>query len=182
MLKIIGGSLKHRQILTPKGTGTRPTSSLVRKAIFDICQFEIEDADFLDVYAGSGAMGIEALSRGAKSATFVDSERFAIECIKQNLQELNLQGQVLKLDALKAIHYLAKTKALFDIIYVDPPYAKDVAMVLKALDELGLLKADGKLFLEHRTATAVDFAQLQHLKLDSERKFGDTQIFILTYA
>lgn len=177
MLSIIGGKFKQRQIRTPKGTQTRPTSSLVRKAVFDICQFEIEGTDFLDLYAGSGAMGIEAISRGASSATFVESDRLAVECIRQNLKTLDIEAEVLKLDATKAIHHLSKRKAAFHIIYIDPPYARDVMPLLELLDQENLLTTDGRLFLEQRASSIIQAEKLHHLKLESTRKFGDTQLF-----
>lgn len=180
MLNIIGGELKHRQIRTPKGTRTRPTSSLVRKAVFDISQFEIEGTDFLDLYAGSGAMGIEALSRGARSATFVDSDRFAADCIVQNLKDLDLKAEVLRLDAIKAVHHLEKKNCKFHFIYVDPPYAHEVMPLLEALDQSKLLQPNGKLFLEQRVGAKINKEALLNLKLDSERKFGDTILFIFT--
>lgn len=179
MLKIIGGEFKNRQIKTPKGDQTRPTSSLVRKAIFDICQNEIEGAHFLDLYAGSGAMGIEALSRGAASATFVENNRFAVQCIQENLRELKLEGTIIRIDALKAVPQLAKDVKRFDIIYIDPPYSQETAPLLLKIEEEKLLKSGGRLFVEQRTTSELN---LNVFKLESSRKFGDTQILIFTFT
>lgn len=180
MISVIGGRLKNRQIKTPKGDRTRPTSALVRKAVFDICQQEIEGARFLDLCAGSGAMGIEALSRGAATATFVDEDRFAIQCIHQNLEELELsvQSQVLRLDVGKAVKMLEKKGVKFELIYVDPPYAMQVMPLLEALDKSELLAPGGRLLLEQRVSSSLALDSLHHLKLQSERKFGDTLLLI----
>ena len=90
-LRIIGGKFKGRLIKTPKGEKTRPTSAILRKAVFDICQNQITDARFLDLFAGSGAMGLEALSRGASHATFVERDKHSVSCLKENLALLNLR-------------------------------------------------------------------------------------------
>src|SRR5690349_14081953 len=92
-LRIIGGTLRGRRLLSPKSSLTRPTTAIVRKSVFDICQEIIVDAEFLDLFAGSGAMGIEALSRGAKHVTFVDSNAQAIQCVEHNLRLFKMEKQ-----------------------------------------------------------------------------------------
>ena len=92
-LHVIGGSLRNRSLKTPKGDQTRPTTAILRKAVFDIVRPYIEGATFLDLFAGSGAMGIEALSCGASHATFIDQNRSAIQCIRENLQSLKIENK-----------------------------------------------------------------------------------------
>lgn len=180
MLKVIGGEYKSRVLKTPKGSHTRPTCALVRKAVFDSCQMEIQGSRFLDLYAGSGAIGIEAVSRGALSITFVDRDRLAIQSIYENIEKLGIQtATVLRMDGIKAINWLHKKAALFDLIYVDPPYAKDPTLLLEILDKASLLAPNGKLFLETRTPS-LTCAALLHLRLVTMRKFHDTILFTFT--
>ncbi len=181
MLKVIGGIYKSRLLNTPKASVTRPTSALVRKAVFDRCQIEIQGARFLDLYAGSGAMGIEALSRGASSATFVDRDRLAIRCIYENLEKLGIEtAVVLQIEGLKAIRILQKKGALFELIYIDPPYAEDPTTLLEKIDQAALLTTDGKLFLETRISS-LKVDSLLHLRLIDMRKFNDTILFTFRF-
>jgi 16S rRNA (guanine(966)-N(2))-methyltransferase RsmD len=154
-LKIISGRFRSRLLKTPKGEKTRPTLAVMRKAVFDILQSEIEDACFLDLYAGSGAMGLEALSRGASHATFVESHRPAFCCIEENTRQLDVQKSctLISYDTRLALKKMARDGQSFDIAYADPPYAP--AAKLKLLQEIllffdthSLLHPGGKLFLE----------------------------------
>lgn len=177
MLRIIGGEFKSRLIKTPK-SDTRPTTSMVRKAFFDICQNEIVDSLFLDLFAGSGAMGIEALSRGAAHTTFVEVHRQAIQCIKDNLELLGLQDRatLIAKEAATALKLLAKSKAVFDLIYIDPPYNQDSFSILQFIDEQPILKKGGALFLEEKAPSKLQNKRelFKHLGWIDERKFGTT--------
>jgi 16S rRNA (guanine966-N2)-methyltransferase len=117
-VRIIAGSRKGHTIEAPPGRGTRPTSDRVRENIFNILG-PVDEADVLDLYAGSGAMGLEALSRGAASAVFVERDTEAIRAIERNLDKLRLRGTVLRQDALAV---LAAEKRKYDLVFVDPPY------------------------------------------------------------
>lgn len=117
-MRIISGSRRGHTIEAPPGRGTRPTSDRVRENIFNILG-PVDDADVLDLYAGSGAMGLEALSRGAASAVFVERDRDAVRAIERNLDKLRLRGTVLRQDALAV---LAAEKRKYDLVFVDPPY------------------------------------------------------------
>jgi 16S rRNA (guanine966-N2)-methyltransferase len=121
-LKILGGSLKGKDIKIPKSRDTRPVTSLLRKSMFDTCQFYIENARVLDLFAGSGAIGIEALSRGARFCLFVDLGEMQVKCIRENLGKLGLgnSSAVLREDAFKFLKEFERDA--FDIIFVDPPY------------------------------------------------------------
>ena len=152
-LRIIGGSFRNRPLQSPKGEKTRPTLAVMRKAVFDILQNQVEGALFLDLFAGSGAMGLEALSRGAEHATFVESDRSALHCIEENIQTLKveLKCSVLRYDCLLALKKLAKGKHRFDIVYTDPPYAAAANLLKEILlffDGNDLLNKGGVLFLE----------------------------------
>lgn len=179
-LRIIGGTMKNRPIFSPKGIQTRPTSGLVRKAVFDICQADITDARFLDLFAGSGAMGLEALSRGASHATFVDASRLACQCIKKNLSHLGLEktGTILCGDVLKMLARLAKEEP-FNLIYIDPPYGEGfIPEVLKKIDEIKLLAPGGRLFAEESSDAlqSLDMLPLYSLEKVHERRYGNSVI------
>ena len=117
-MRIIAGSRKGHNLFTPRGLDTRPTSDRVRENVFNIVG-PVDDATVLDLYAGSGAMGLEALSRGAAQAVFVDDDRDAVEAIERNLDKLRLRATVLRRDA---VAFLASERRKYDLVLVDPPY------------------------------------------------------------
>jgi 16S rRNA (guanine(966)-N(2))-methyltransferase RsmD len=173
-LRIIGGLFRNRLLKTPKTDKTRPTLAVMRKAVFDIVQSEIEGVRFLDLYAGSGAMGIEALSRGAQHATFVEAHRDAFRCIEENTRTLQVQHQctLLSYDVLLALKKLAKEGQQFDIVYADPPYVSAAKNLLQEIlvffDTHPLLKTGGRLFLEEAAppklqAEGLGLSQLVHV-------------------
>lgn len=140
MMRVITGSAKGVRLDTLPGNNTRPTSERAKEAIFSSLQFSIEGRDILDLYAGSGQLGIEALSRGAKSAVFIDSERLAVDIIKKNLIKTRLSDRatVFCSDVFSAIDRIRQG---FDIVFIDPPYVlRAVPTVLKTLVEHKLLK------------------------------------------
>lgn len=149
-LRIIAGTFKGRLLKAPQSSSTRPTQSIVREAVFNICQSEIAGARFLDLYAGSGAMGFEALSRGASHTTFVEQNRKASSVIQENIALLHVESQttLLPLPANRALSQLTHQSALFDLIYIDPPYDTPIDPLLESL--LPLLAPQATLFLEER--------------------------------
>lgn len=153
---IIAGKYYRRKILAPKTQHTRPTASRLRETLFNIIQMEIEGVDFLDVFAGSGAMGIEALSRGAKSAFFIESGKEAYSALNGNLKMLQIgkEAQVLFGDYLKNLQLLGSRKKQFDIIFADAPYALTDAslLLLEQIEKQSLLKPQGKVFIENDKA------------------------------
>lgn len=171
-LRIIAGTFKGRLLKAPKGPSTRPTQGMLREAVFNICQNEIPNARFLDLFAGSGAMGLEALSRGASHATLVEQNRHAAACIKENIATLQLQPQttLIPTDVTRAIALLAKQSAQFDIIYIDPPY--DTPFDLEPL--IPLLAPNATLFLEerHNPKKPHQPPESPHLQLKDTRRFG----------
>jgi 16S rRNA (guanine966-N2)-methyltransferase len=181
-LRIIGGKFKNRLIKTPKGLSTRPTSSILRKAVFDICQNEIEGAKFLDLFAGSGAMGIEALSRGAQSSTFIDLDKGALLCIQANVELLNIakECEIKKGDSLLTLQRFVKEGRSFDIVYIDPPYGQKAektplkTQVMQIFDLENVLLPNGTLFLEEEFPShfSIEKLQLQNLIHINSRRFG----------
>lgn len=177
---IIGGTKKHRAIKAPKGHETRPTTSKLREALFNICQNYIGNAQFLDVFAGSGAMGLEALSRGAKQAFFIDGNRDCIRCIRENLTALDFenQGHPLLGDVFLMLNKLRKQDEKFDIIYIDPPYGKGDTSekLLDLIDQSSLLVEGGMLFIEDSREALIDKDKWHTLQLKSSRRMGRAQL------
>ena len=124
-MRVITGIARGRKLRTREGTDVRPTTDMVKEAVFSTVQFEIQSANFLDLFAGSGQMGIEALSRGAKLAVFVDQSRQAAEVVRENLKSTGLTGgsRVVMMDCKS---YLAGCRDSFDIAFLDPPYGQGI--------------------------------------------------------
>lgn len=183
-MHIVSGIYKRRNIAVPKSDAVRPTSERLRETVFDICQGCVEDVDFLDLFAGSGAMGLEALSRGAKSSTFIDNHRESIQCIKKNVEALGVQNatSIFQGDVFDSLARLSKSGRQYGIIYADPPYGSWKVVkgqsisfsrhVLEVIDAGSLLVSGGILFLEESMEAAPHGVELQTLELISSRRLG----------
>lgn len=184
-MRVISGSFKGRRLTAPKGLTIRPTPDKVKGAIFNILGDRIIESSFLDLFAGTGAIGIEALSRGAKEVIFVDNSIKAINTIKKNLNNcqssiVNCQLSIFRADA---VEFIKKTDHQFDIVFIDPPYKSDLGE--KALIEISLcniLKKDGEIIWEHYYKKKADFG-LQIAKLKQKRtiRYGDTSLSFFSY-
>ena len=147
-MRVITGTARGRRLLTLEGEDVRPTTDRVKEAVFSIIQFETEGRAFLDLFAGSGQMGIEALSRGAKEAVFVDSAKKSVGIIRENLASTNL-AQNAKVCQLDWQSFLSMNTAKFDTAFLDPPYGKGLEITaLAALRQEGLLAEDGVAIIE----------------------------------
>lgn len=152
-MRIIAGKYKSRVIQRPKGAEVRPTQDRVREAVFNILGGLCEGARVLDLYSGSGAFGIEALSRGAEEVFFVDNTGICISTIKKNLKALSISDNIylVRSDAIKAIKRYGLTKERFNLIFLDPPYSKGlVEKTLIALDGCDIIRPSGFVVAEHR--------------------------------
>ena len=171
-LRILGGEFKSRSLQSPRGSQTRPTTSMLRKAVFDILQTSIVKTKFLDLFAGSGAMGLEALSRGAAHATFVESHFDAVKALRANITTLQVENRttIYSYDVFDALKKLSKQNASFDLIYADPPYNRPAIYneLLTFLDSSSLVS--GLFFLE----SPLQFTPppLKHLFSIDERRFS----------
>lgn len=177
-MRIIAGSAGGRRIKSPSGDGTRPTSDRVREALFSILGAPPPDATVLDLFAGSGGLGLEALSRGASHATFVDRDAAALAAVRDNLRSLKMEAQasVIKGEAVRTLQRLASREHSFHWVFLDPPYATDLAnQALRLLGEGALLSPEGLVIVEHdhRRAPDGDFGFL--VKGDT-RRYGDTGV------
>ena len=177
-MRITGGIHRGRVIKVPDGLEVRPTQDRVREALFNIIQNEIKGARFLDVFAGSGAVGLEAMSRGASSVTFVERNPRHIAFVRSNSALLKLAPEIVQADAYQ---YLASfAGAPFDIVYADPPYAmgeeNGFETMLKNLAERNVLKPDGLLIVE--TTFRVRMGDLPGWDLCRDREYGKTRLLI----
>ncbi len=176
-MRVIGGEFKGRKLSVTRGRLIRPTSDRVREAIFDILGPSCTFRRVLDLFAGTGSLGIEALSRGAAEAVFVEQSKGALAVLKGNLKALGLKARawVLPLAAKKGIAVLAERGEAFDLIFMDPPYGK--AVVGKTLEEIarrGILAATGVIVAEH--ATRDQILPPPGLELSQQRRYGDTMV------
>lgn len=172
-MKIIAGKFKGHKIHAPKSASTRPTQSITREALFNICQNKIEGSLFLDLFAGSGAMGIEALSRGATKAVCVENHKSAIGAIKKNIASLQIEEDTILIpkEIFIALKFLKAKEMHFDIIYLDPPYKMELFKKKKILENIfsfSLLKDEGDLFLEDDSKKPLDLP----FRFCKSRKFG----------
>lgn len=173
-LRIIGGTFRNRKLLSPKTSNVRPTLGALRKTLFDICRDIVSDAVVLDLFAGSGILSFEALSRGAHSATCVDNHKGSLRCIEQNAATLGVEGniEVYLGDAFRMIRTLARQRKQYDLVFADPPYNMPCGEKLLALvDDTPLLNEGGMLFIES-SQPSYDEGPLSTLSLVSTRKVG----------
>ena len=156
-MRIIAGEARGRRIDAPEGLNTRPTLDRVRENLFNMLQGSVRESTVLDLFAGSGALSLEALSRGAASAVLVDRNRAAITCQKKNVETLRYSGRtrIIFSDWKAAVGMLREEKAFFDLVFLDPPYASDeLRDVFTAL--LPLISQETLIVLEHEAGKAQD--------------------------
>ena len=156
MMRIITGKSRGVKLLTLEGTNTRPTSERAKEAVFSMLSFDIEGRDILDLYAGSGQMGLEALSRYAASATFVDNSKEAIDIINKNVIKTKLidGAKVIKSDVNS---FLVRARGQYDIVFIDPPYAlRAVCPALRLLLDKNLLKPSSIIVCESEEENVFD--------------------------
>lgn len=183
-MRVIAGSARRIQLMAPKGQNTRPTTDRIKETLFNMLQSELADARFLDLFSGSGAIGIEAVSRGAGEAVLVENERSALEAIEENLSRTRLTDQcrVMAMDYLGALKVLAGRKEAFDIIFMDPPY--NMGLEEKALEYLKdspLLKEGALVVFEASLDTEVSFAEALGYEIQKIKKYKTNQHIFLTW-
>lgn len=170
-LRILGGLFRGRSLKTPKGPHTRPTTGLLRQALFNICQDFIQGARVLDLFAGSGAIGFEAISRGAAFATFIEKDNKTASCLRENAISLQVEPsvQILSTDASLA---LSRLMSSYDLIYIDPPYDTNTAPIFDLILAQKLLAPHGLLFLEERYHPKAPPPSHPALDLVQSRRYG----------
>jgi 16S rRNA (guanine(966)-N(2))-methyltransferase RsmD len=182
-MRIITGSAKGIKLDAPRGLGTRPTTDRVKESVFNILGDIVIDAHVLDIFAGTGNLGLEALSRGAIEAVFIDNSIDSITIIKENARRTRLieQTEIYKNDVIRALDRFVETSRSFDLIFCDPPYNKGlVEIVLKKIENTSLLKPQGILVIEHSKHEKIT-DQWSNLQLRRVEKYGETLISFLLY-
>jgi len=179
VMRVTGGALSGRALHTPSGKITRPTSARARTGVFGWLEPVIEGARVLDVFAGTGALGIEALSRGSDRATFVERDRAALHSLRRNLDSLGLtpRSRVLAGDARRALRQLIEHGEKYDLVLVDPPYAEDWLALAREVQMSLLLANDGIMVVECRSrghGTSGDAQDLAGLHRIAARPYGQT--------
>ena len=178
-MKIISGKYKGRVLEGFELKGTRPTMDRVKESLFAMIQNNILDSTVLDLFSGSGNLGIEALSEGAKFSYFVDSNKKACQTIKNNLEKIGESNyKLIGMDYLKALDYFYNKKIKFDIIFLDPPYKTDyVKKSLEKIEKYNLLNDDGIIVCESDNLEKITIPDC--CKLKKEKKYGDKFIVLL---
>ena len=174
-MRVIAGTYGGRRLQAPPGTDTRPTADRVREALFSILADRVLDARVLDLFAGSGALGIEALSRGAAEATFVDRAPAAIRAVGANLEALGADGIVVRAEAVRFLGGASRSGRSYDLVFLDPPYRLDAPVGRRLPDALTGVLAPGATVVsesDRRAPLEID------LPLQDERRYGDTLIRI----
>lgn len=178
-MRVVGGSAKGRRLKSPKSPGTRPVMDRVKTALFDILSPRIVETRFLDLFGGTGGIGIEALSRGAASATFTELNPEMVRLIKENLAITGLgeHAEVLRADAFRFLQGAATGGRRYDIVYVAPPqYQGMAARALAQLDAAPLTEPGGLVVVQihPRERETLAALPLRHLQLADERRYGST--------
>ena len=172
-MRVISGKARGVQLKTPDGMLTRPTADRVKEAMFSILQFDLPGANVLDLFGGTGQLGIEAISRGAKGAVFVDARDDACKLIRENLKRANMtsEGTVVKADYLS---YLKNCTQAFDIVLLDPPYAEEfLENSLKMITEIDILQSGGIIVTERPLGKALE-CEFSGYSRSKDYKYGKT--------
>ncbi|MBR3036656.1 MAG: 16S rRNA (guanine(966)-N(2))-methyltransferase RsmD [Lachnospiraceae bacterium] len=173
-MRVIGGTARSLPLKTVPGLQTRPTTDRIKETLFNMLNPYLPGSSFLDLFSGSGAIGIEALSRGASHAVFVDRDNACCNVIRENLAftHLDAHSEVLRKDALSAVAFLEGRREAFDIIFMDPPYASDgVGTVLERLDGSSLVAPHTILIFEEDIRFPLDFIDGLSFEVMKEKKY-----------
>lgn len=177
-MRVIAGKARRLPLVAPEGRDTRPTTDRIKETLFNILQDEIPGCHFLDLFSGSGGIGIEALSRGAREAVFVEFGKEALACIRANLKKTKLADQavVLPVEVTYGISKLEKMGKTFDIIYADPPYRKDFEpKILNLLADSGIVKPGTLVVLESSLETTPDYVRESDYEMIRIKKYKTNQ-------
>ncbi len=182
-MRVIAGKARRLQLKTIEGDNTRPTTDRIKETLFNMLNTDIYDSVFLDLFSGSGAIGIEALSRGANKAYFVENNRKAVDCIKSNLEftKLSSDAVIINKDVESAINTLTKNNnEIFDIVFMDPPYNKLLEKnVLEQLSKSDIINKDTLIIVEASLDTSFDYVESLGFSIVREKEYKTNKhIFI----
>jgi len=183
-LRVISGKARGKRLEALEGKDTRPTLDRIKESLFNIIQFDIENAVVLDLFAGSGSLGIECLSRGAKEVVFCDNSGLAIDIINTNIRNTKFEAEsiVIKNDYTNALKKAANQNKKFDIIFLDPPYESDFATkALELIVELELLNENGIIIIETNEAgtNLILPEQNENIEMFATRKYGSVVLIFI---
>ncbi len=182
-LRIIGGALKGKKLYSVRGTSIRPTADRLRESIFNILSQRVLDAVVLDLFSGTGALGIEALSRGAESVVFVDNRKTALSVLRRNIDScmLDQKANIVKWNIRQNLNCIKSKKQHFDLIFLDPPYDKNlIKPTLFNLGKSHSLKNKACIVVEHSFLEPIPTDFITFDLLD-QRKYGKTLVSFLNY-
>lgn len=177
-MRVIAGSARRLPLKAPKGKDVRPTTDRIKETLFNMIKNRLPGCDFLDLFGGSGAIGIEALSRGASEAVIVERDNAAFACIEENLDftKLAANARLLKADAISAISLMYSENKKFDIIFMDPPYDKLLEKhALELLSKKDILAEDGVVIIEAAAHTGFEYVSGLGFKVDREKSYGSNK-------
>lgn len=177
-MRVIAGKARRLPLIAPDGKDTRPTTDRIKETLFNIIQDEVPGCRFLDLFSGSGAIGIEALSRGAKEAYLVEFGREPLKCIWANLEKTRLteEAVVLPIEVTYAISKLEKMGKQFDIVYADPPYKKEFEpKIVELLAHSGIVRKDTLVILESSLGTAVNYVDEEFFEIVRIKEYKTNQ-------
>lgn len=177
-MRVISGKARGTRLVTIEGDNTRPTTDRVKESLFNLIQFDIPESVVIDFFSGSGALGIEAASRGAEKVYLVERDRRCHEAMDINVHNSGLSNvEIVKSDVLSSFSRLEQA----DVIIMDPPYSKDLIIpVLEGIKQHSLLSEDGIIVIEHSKKDVLD-AEIAGFVMKKQRKYGITCISIYTY-
>ena len=180
-MRIIGGDAKGRHIHLPKKSKIRPTSDGIKESLFNILQ-EFTGKLFLDLFAGSGNVGLEALSRGAAKVVFIEKNAAMVNAIKKNIVELGFSGrdEIIAIEAARGIRQLQKRSERFDFLFADPPYEKGfISEIFQCLGEWNVVSEDGVVVIQHSIREDIHEQYPSDFILTDQRRYGDTLLTFL---
>lgn len=181
-MRIITGKIKGMNLFSPQNMNIRPTADRVKESVFNILGNNFWDSIVLDLFAGSGNLGLESWSRGAEAVHFVECNPQSLALLNKNIQKAKVQDyvKVYRNDAIRSIAYFANQEIKFDYIFADPPYNKDfITKILVQIDEFDIVKENGIIIIEHSTQELIDLTSLNKLSLVRKERYGDTVVSFL---
>ena len=181
-MRVIAGKARRLNLKTPLGLETRPTTDRIKETLFNILAPLLPGCNFLDLFSGSGGIGIEALSRGAAFAVFVDNDKKAISCIKENLDHTHLSNEALVIskNALSAINELSLKKEKFDIVFMDPPYKKELEEeTLNALSNSNIIDKDTLIIIEAEKHNNLEFLEKTNFEITRIKEYKTNKHYFL---
>lgn len=183
-MRVIAGKARRIQLNTIKGNDTRPTTDRIKETLFNMINPILYDINFLDLFSGSGAIGIEALSRGAKKATLVEKNRLAVQCIQSNLEKTHLAEQAVVLcdDVFLALKKIALKGEVFDIIFLDPPYNQELEKnVLIFLAKSDLINENSTIIVEASLETDFEYVKDLGFKITRDKQYKTNKHIFLKF-